>query len=915
MRQYMSLVPGTRIGAYEVVALLGAGGMGEVYRAHDRKLNRDVAIKVLLAEVANDAERLVRFGREALVLASLNHPNIAHLHGLEESSGVPALVMELVDGPTLADRLMRGRFALDEALAIAKQIAEALEAAHEQGVIHRDLKPANIKVRADGTVKILDFGLAKALEKCSGIGEPRGDDGSKSATVTSPALTVRGVILGTAAYMSPEQAKGRAVDRRTDIWAFGCVLFEMLTGARAFKGDDVPDTMVAVLSKEPDWQTLPASAASVRPLIARCLKKDPKQRLQAIGDARVQIDELTSGTAESEVSTTAKPAAPPGIVRLLAAAAVTAVLTALTTWAVSRPPLEEHPQLTRFEIFPLASHPLAMQGADRDVAISPDGQIIVYRAGTRAELALRRLDRFESRVLEGTANARSPFFSPDSQWIGFFDGTSLKKVAVSGGAVITICPSGIPRGASWGDDGTIVFATFVGELLRVSAGGGVPAVLTKPEVAKGENHHWFPSLLPDGRGILFTSLAAPFPPGRIAVLDVTTGQIKTLIGDGTQAEYVETGHLVYLAAGGLHAVRFDLERLEVRSDPVVVVEGVSTSASGATNYAISTRGTLIYVPAAHAALKRSLVWVDRKGHETAINAPQGPYIEAMLSPDGTQVALAMRDEQADVHILDMASGNLRRLTVGASIDTQPIWTNDGRIIFASRTNGPSNLFIQPADGAGVPQRLTTSSDIQIPTAMAPDGTGVLGWEISRANAADIVWFPLARSPGQAQGTPAASSGSSVKRVIETPFVEIGPEISPNGRYLAFWTNASGQFEIWVRPFPNVDDGRWIVSNGGGTRPAWARNGRELFYLDLTNRLMVTQVQTQGRTFMHGTPTRVLESSYAAPAENSRPYDVSRDGQRFLMIKDMPTAAGEAAGPRLAVVLHWLEELKQKVPVR
>jgi eukaryotic-like serine/threonine-protein kinase len=910
----MSLVPGTRIGAYEVVALLGAGGMGEVYRAHDRKLNRDVAIKILLAEVANDADRLARFGREALVLASLNHPNIAQLHGLEESSGVPALVMELVEGPTLADRLMRGRFALDEALAIAKQVAEALEAAHEQGVIHRDLKPANIKVRADGTVKVLDFGLAKALAPGSGIGEPRPADGSKLATVSSPALTLRGVILGTAAYMSPEQARGRVVDRRTDIWAFGCVLFEMLTGARAFKGD-VPDTMVAVLSNEPDWQALPAAAASVRPLIARCLKKDPKQRLQAIGDARVQIDELTSGTPESEVSAATKPAASSGIVRLVAAAAVTAVLTALATWAVSRPQLQEHPQLTRFEIFPLASHPLVVQGADRDVAISPDGQTVVYRAGTRAELALRRLDRFDGRVLEGTANARSPFFSPDSQWIGFFDGTSLKKVAVSGGAVITICPSGIPRGASWGDDGTIVFATYVGELLRVSAGGGVPAVLTKPEVAKGENHHWFPSLLPGGRGILFTSLASPFPPGQIAALDATTGQIKTLIGDGTQAEYVETGHVVYLAAGDLHAVRFDLERLEVRSDPVVVVEGVSTSASGATNYAISKQGTLTYVPAAHAAPKRSLVWVDRKGHETPLNAPPGPYVQARLSPDGTQVALAMRDEQADIHILDIASGNLRRLTVGASIDTQPIWTNDGRIIFASRTNGPENLSIQPADGAGVPQRLTTSSDNQVPTAMTPDGTGVLGWEQSRATAADIVVFPLVRSPRGAHGTPAGPGGSSVKRLIETPSVEMSPAVSPDGRYLAFSTNASGQFEIWVRPFPNVNDGRWIVSNGGGTQPVWARNGQELFYLDLTNRLMATQVQTQGRPFIHGTPTRVLESSYAAADVTSRPYDVSRDGQRFLMIKETPTAAGEAAAPRLAVVLHWLDELKQKVPVR
>ena len=489
-------------------------------------------------------------------------------------------------------------------------------------------------------------------------------------------------------------------------------------------------------------------------------------------------------------------------------------------------------------------------------------------------------------------------------------------MAVSGGAVITICPSGIPRGASWGDDGNIVFSTYAGELLRVPAGGGVPTVLTRPDVAKGENHHWFPSLLPGGRGILFTALAAPFPPGRIAVLDATSGDIKTLIGNGTQAEYIETGHVVYLAAGALHAVKFDLERLEVRGDPTVVVEGVSTRVSGAADYAISRAGTLSYVPAAHATPQRSLVWVDRNGRETPLNAPQRPYAEAILSPDGTQVALALQDEQADIHILELASGNLRRLTVGASVDNQPVWTNDGRIIFASRSNGPSNLFVQRADGTGMAERLTTSSDIQVATSMVPDGTGVLGWEISRKNASDVVWFPLGRSSsGSVQGTPAGSIGSSVKRLVETPSVELDPQISPNGRYMAFWTNASGQFEIWVRPFPNVNDSRWLVSNDGGTRPVWARNGQELFYLDLANRLMVVPVQTQRQTFTHGTPARVLDATYAGPTNNSRPYDVSRDGRRFLLIKETPTAAADAAGPRVAVVLNWTDELNQKLPVR
>ena len=572
----MGLAAGTRLGPYDVLSLIGSGGMGEVYRAHDTRLHRDVAVKVLLAEVAHDPDRLGRFKREAHLLASLNHPNIAQIHGLEETAEISALVMELVEGPTLADRIARGAIPLDEALPIAKQIAEALESAHEQGIVHRDLKPANIKVRDDGTVKVLDFGLAKALEQGMAAGDrgPGAHAGSPTAspTITSPALTMHGVILGTAAYMSPEQAKGRAAGPRADVWAFGCVLFEMLTGSRAFSGEDVTDTIVAVLSKEPDWQRLPASAAAARPLLARCLKKDSKQRLQAIGDARLQIDDMIRGTTDppaAAVPTTARLGAWWGI----AAVVGSALLAALAMWAFMRPAARDGARPARFEIVPRPEQFLSIHDADRNVAISPDGQHIVYRGGPKDQLVLRSLDRIEAQVLEDTANARSPFFSPDGQWVGFFDGVTLKKVSIAGGPAIPICPSQIPRGADWGEDGTIVFATLdtATGLLRVSAGGGEPTVLTRPDPGQGERDHFALSLLPDGRGVLFTifpsSAAAPL---QIAVLDFRTGQRKTLIRGGSQPEYVETGHLVYAAGRSLTAVRFDLDRLELQSDPVLL---------------------------------------------------------------------------------------------------------------------------------------------------------------------------------------------------------------------------------------------------------------------------------------------------------------------------------------------------------
>ena len=704
--------------------------------------------------------------------------------------------------------------------------------------------------------------------------------------------------------MAPEQARGRVVDKRADIWSFGCVLFEMLTGTRAFPGDDVTDTIVAVVSKEPDWPALPAAAAAARRLLMRCLNKDRKQRLQAIGDARIQIDELISGTSDEATATraAAMPSRRPTS-GAIAALVVVASIAAMATWALTRPAPPAPLLPSRFEIVPPSAQGLFL-ASDRDIAISPDGRYIVYRGGAdRGQLVVRAIDRTAVQVLSGITNARQPFFSPDSQWIGYFDSNALKKVSIAGGAAITICQSVITRGASWGEDSTIVFATTDTSrgLLRVSAGGGEPAVLTTPDRAKGETNHWYPSVLPGGRGVLFTITARnAAATARVAVLDLKTGQHKTLTR-GSQAEYVQGGHLLYVADGTLHAVRFDLERLELLGDPVPVVDGVWTAGGGAANYGVSRDGTLVYVPPG-TETQRSLVWVDRKRMETPISLPPRIYDEPRLSPDGTRAAVTIRDQENDIHILDLARESLRRLTFGPGIDASPVWTSDGqRIVFGSQSGNAnvSNLFSQAADGTGTVQRLTTSQNWQNPSFVAPDGTGILGFENSAKTASDIVWFP--------------GSSSRVEPIVQTSFIELNPELSPDRRYIAYQSNESGRHEVYVRPFPRVDEGRWQASSGGGSKPAWARNGRELFYLDSTNRLTSVPVQASEATFTAGNPVRVLDTAYAGSLENSRNYDVSPDGKRFLMIKE--NVAGAPTRSSIVVVLNWFEELKASLSAR
>ena len=749
----MALTPGTRFGPYEVVALIGVGGMGEVYRAIDTNLKRAVAIKVLPTSVAADAERLARFQREAELLASLNHPHIAAIYGLDDADGVKALVLELVEGPTLADRIAQGPIPLDEAIPIARQIAEAVEAAHEQGIIHRDLKPANIKLRSDGTVKVLDFGLAKALDPA-----PASIDASQSPTITSPAMTRMGVIMGTAAYMSPEQARGKTLDKRSDIWAFGCVLHEMLTGRRAFEGEDISDTLANVLKIDPNWQALPAEVpAAIRALLRRCLDKDRRTRVADISTALFVLDEAAGLRGAVEGPAEVGPYVRGEVSRwrrVVPAAGALIVGGAIVGGAVWWSMRTASPAVVRTTIATTESTALVTAGGVRDVAITPDGSRIVYR-GTN-QLLVRVLNQIEPDVLGGLGTPTNPFISPDGQWIGFADGQRLKKVAITGGPPVTIAlVDGVLRGATWGPDGTIVFATdaTVTGLQRASAAGGEPAVLTKPDSERGDRDHLWPEFLPGGGAVLFTIYPAIGGPdnAQVAVLDLKTGASKVLVRGGSHAHYVPTGHLVYGVAGTLRAVPFDLERLEPTGTPAPVLEGVWTTPLGAANFAVAANGSLVYVAGlARPASRNTIASVDRQGRVSPLpGVPPDLYRDVRVSPDGARLALATR---TDVSTYEFARATLSRLTTDPAEDRSPLWTSDGqRIVFTSRRAGYLELFSRQADGTGADERLLSRAKNLIDLhadGWSPDRSHVLFTEVSPAspiNQCAIGETPIERS--------------------------------------------------------------------------------------------------------------------------------------------------------------------------
>ena len=902
----MSLTIGSRVGAYEVLAPLGAGGMGEVYRARDSKLDRDVALKILPDSFAADPERVARFEREAKALAALNHPNVGAIYGMETAAGVNALVLELVEGPTLADRIIDGPIPPTEAFQIARQIADALDAAHEQGIVHRDLKPSNIKLRPDGTVKVLDFGLARAM---SADASKSGGALSMSPTITTPAaMTGMGVILGTAAYMSPEQARGKPVDKRADIWAFGVVLYEMLTGRRAFGGEEMSDVFASVLAREPDLALLPDDVpGSIRQVLRACLQKDPKQRARDIGDVKLVMagafesiaPALVIGNAARPRTSRWRTAVWIAVSGIVGGAAVGAAVWAFTPRPATR--------IARFLLDTPEGLALGFGAATAsDIAVSPDGARVVYTGGLGGtDLFVRPVDRLETTLL--ARPAINPVMSPDGGWVGYVGAGTWQKVSVTGGPPVTLWKNlaGAPRGASWGPDDMIVFATQGSNgLFRGPAAGGTIEPLTKTSGEKGEAGHWWPEVLPGGRAVLFTIVRNLGSENmEIAVLDLATGAQKTLVRGGSHPRYA-SGHIVYGVAGTLRAVSFDIDRLEVTGDPAPVLEGVLTKQSGAADFSLARDGTLVYVAAdADVTERRVLVWVDRKGQEQRIAAPLRAYTYMRISPDGTKVALDVRDEQNDIWTWDFARETPTRLTFDPGLDRAPVWSPDGRrIVFSSQREGAiGNLSWQAADGTGPVEKLGDSQTQRFPTSFSPDGTKLLFWEVGSETQWDM-------------GVVGLKDDRKATALVKTSFNELNPEVSPDGRWMAYQSDESGQYEVYVRPFPNVDDGRWLVSSGGGTRPVWARNGRELFYLVEPGRVMTVPIRP-GATFTYGNPQMVFDGPYLAP-NAARTYDVSPDGRRFLMIKDAPRQGNDPAPePKLVIVQHWLEELKRLVPTR
>ena len=826
---------GRQLGPHRILSLLGIGGMGEVYRAHDSTLTRDVAIKILPRPFTTDPERRARFDREARLLASLNHPHIGAIFGVEDLDGTPALILEFVDGNTLADRLERGPIAIGEALNIARQIADALEAAHEKGIVHRDLKPANIKVTPDGVVKVLDFGLAKAAS-----GDTSGPD-----LTQSPAHTIGGtrggVILGTATYMSPEQARGKPVDKRTDLWAFGCVLYEMLTGRPAFTGETISDTIARILQRDPDWQALPAATPpGVTRLLQRCLSKDLKRRLHDIADARIEIEDAV-GVASLTPAETAVVDRPhvrlPGAIAVVTSVVALIAIVALTwyvgkAWQTQTAP----PRISRMTIASSGTAAVTPNG-NRSLAITPDGTRVVYVGTNIRQIFVHPLDRLDPvPLVTATVPLNWVFVSPNGQWVGFDEGGTLKKVALAGGPVKTVLNTGLggSSGATWAPDDTIIFTTLdpTTGLLRVSADGGDVAVLTRPALARGELDHLWPEMLPGGLAVLFTITATGGPDAaQVAVLDLATGASRVVMPGGSHAHYVQSGHLIYTAGGTLRAVPFDLDRLETRGTPVTVLPRLVTKSQGAAEFVVAADGTFAYVDAPDVAAANTLVWVDRKGREKPLDAPPGPYEHPRLSPDGMRVAVVKRD---DIWVLDLAGQRASQLTFAPATNFAPLWTKDGhRLLFFSpvRENG---LFWQAADGTGDAERLGTG----LPSGVTSDGRHVIF--SSAPGARDVMLLTL-------------DASHHVKPLIQTASTERNGVVSPNGRWVAYESDSSGEFEIYVKPFPTVSGGQWLVSTAGGTRPLWAPNGQELFFVAPDGSLMSVRVDAGGSSWRAGSP--------------------------------------------------------------
>ena len=879
---------GRQLGPYEITAKLGEGGMGEVFRAHDTKLEREVAIKVLPPAFVEDPERLARFEREAKLLAQLNHPNIAHIYGMEASGEAHALVMELVPGPTLAERLESGSLSLDESLSLARQIAEAVEQAHEKGIIHRDLKPQNVKVTDDGKVKVLDFGLAKAMDPtAAGSGAP-------SQLAASPTLTlgatVQGVILGTAAYMAPEQAKGFAVDRRADVWAFGVVLYEMLTGVSPFVGDSVPDTLARVLQRDVDFTKLPdATPPAIRTLLRRCLERNPKNRLHDIADARIVIDDLLSGRFASEP---APAALAPRRSRAPWIVAAAAIVVAVGAFVLARPasrPASDARQVLRVHFVPPDGERLYF-GTGRSVAVSPDGTKLVYsiESGVSSELRLRALDSGTSTPIPGTEGATNPFFSPDGRWIAFVANSQLKKVALAGGMPIALADAPFFRGGVWGDDGSIYFVpNLYVPIARVPAGGGPVEPVTRIRSEDGELQHRWPDLVATESVLLYAvGLGGDWDQAAIVAERLGTEERRVVVQGGTNPRFVAPGALVYARAGGLYAVAFDPRTLSVAGSPVEVAGNVALDQLGSAEMDVARSGLLATVPADSVANVTAVSWVDREGEGRPLPLPPANYVYVRISPTGDRAAVSVGNGLA---ILDLGRLALTRLTLAKRAEA-PVWANDGRRLYFGYEEGKSyQIFAKAADDSGAPELVIPSDLQQDPYDISRDGSSLLVQRLADGGLNELAVVDLREPKREA-------------RVLfgSLHLADSSAAFSPDDRWVVYSSEESGRSEIYVRP-ASGEERKWQVSVDGGTFPVWSPSGDEIFFLRGA-RMMAAPVAERGDQIVIGEPRVQFEN------HRIRAFDVSRDGRRFLVAEDPDPEAQS----RLDLVLHWTADVARRV---
>jgi len=910
----VSLVIGTKLGPYEITAKLGEGGMGEVWRATDGKLKREVAIKVLPAAFVEDRERLARFEREAQLLAQLNHPNIAHIYGMEASGESHALVMELVEGPTLAERLEQGALPIDESLSFARQIAEALEEAHEKGIIHRDLKPQNVKASREAKIKVLDFGLAKAMDP-AGSGTSTPSQLAHSPTLTLGA-TVQGVILGTAAYMAPEQARGVGVDKRVDIWAFGVVLFEMLTGRRLFEGELVTDVLANVLKSEIDFGALPAETPrALRQLLHRCLERHPRKRLHDIADARIVLDEILAG--ESEALPEDRVAAPPVAAwkRALPWGVAAVAVAALASVLLLRP--GERP-VSRVDLavrtLPIPNASMRSRGGPA-LAISPDGQTLVFVASepdSPGALWLRRAGDLVATRIAGTEGARTPFFSPDGEWIAFFAERALRKVAVAGGSPLTLCEvvASDTRGGTWGRDGLIVFAPeWESGLFKVSADGGEPQPVTTLDMAAGERSHRWPQFLPDGRAVLYMAQirGSRYDESLIQVVDLASGSVKRVAAAGAFARYLPSGHLAWVKGNTLLVAAFDLDKMEVVGSPRPAVENVMSAVEnearddGSAQYAFSAGGLLVYRTETRSSEGSRLVLADRTGRLLARGSRKDRYGAGIaLSPDGTRVAAVAGD--GELWVWDSIRDTMSRLTFEGQVNSA-LWLPDGRsIVYTTTASGRSALRIRNADGSGAPRDLGEFAQLIGPTSWSPDGRTLYASRFEKTF--DVVAIPVENLQA---GDPVTLMGSRA--------AELAAKVSPDGRWLAYMSDEGGQMQVFVRELAE-SGGRWQVSEGPGFNGQWTLKGKEIVYRNRagsefsSRQFFAVDVDTATGTPRFGRSRPLLEKA-EVELDRVRGWDAGTTVDRFAFILDDEEAVEQDSS--VVLVTDWFERLEKLAP--